>query len=295
MNNVRQQANGFCMVHMHLLAGCMEGLGEAQAELALHLLSERKSSGIVLKTIDALTLETGLSKETIRSAINVLGKNGFLIRLGQGKLLLNPDVVWSGNWRNRKIAIRQWQKAVAVKDEDSVAVIEDDAAKTEVTFDKETGEVLEQFSANDNKRFLKLWPKRFESALCAFGRKRLAVCMFMMSRIDDDNMYVGTVPELAQKLKLNRKTVLSTMTMLQQRDVIRRKGQGCVMFNPSIVSNEIKCEHDELLLAYCSSAAYQRSAEATIAMCEMMNAKNQKLLGRNKKYISNIQYYKEIV
>lgn len=295
MNNVSKQTNGFCMVHIHLLAECMEGLGEAQAELALHLLSERKTTGVVLKTVDALTLETGLSKETIRSAINTLRKKGFLIRRGQGKLLLNPDVVWSGNWRNRKIAVRQWQKAVAVEDEDSVAAIDDDAAKTEMTYDKETGEVLEVFSADDNKRFLKIWPKRFETALCALGRKRLAVCMFMMSKIDENNMYIGTVRELSQKMKVNRKTVLSVMTLLQQRDVIRRKGHGCVMFNPSIISNELRCEHYELLLAYCSTAAFQCSAEATIAMCEAMNARNQKIMDRNRKYISNIQYYKEIV
>lgn len=293
-NNIISQANGFSMVHINMLANSLLGLGEGQAELAFHLLAERKTSGLVSKSIDMLQVETGLSKETVRTGIDSLKESHFLCRVGQGKLMLNPSIVWSGNWKNKKAIAQKWQKAVSTESSEPVAFVDDDESGTQIVCDKETGEVLNVFSSSDNGRFLKVWPKRLETALSGLGRKQLTVCLFMMSKIDENNSYLGTVQELTQKLRVNRKTVLSTMTFLQQRDVIRRKGQGRVMFNPSIISNELACEHDELIRAYCWLTPLQITVENTIDMCEAANKKNQNIIDRAQKFNTKMKYLQEI-
>ena len=66
------------------------------------------------------------------------------------------------------------------------------------------------------------------------------------------------------------------------------------MFNPSIISNELTCEHDELIRAYCWLTPLQLTVEDTIIMCEAANKKNQNIIDRAQKFNTKMKYLQEI-
>ena len=66
------------------------------------------------------------------------------------------------------------------------------------------------------------------------------------------------------------------------------------MFNPSIISNELTCEHDELIRAYCWLTPLQLTVEDTIIMCEAANKKNQIIIDRAKEFITKMKSVQEI-
>lgn len=107
--------------------------------------------------------------------------------------------------------------------------------------DEQTGEVYEVPVINhygkNNKDFEMIFYGHFLEILHDLGNKKVQVLQYIIkNKSKSDNVFIGTVKEISQKLNVNHVTILKTLEILEDKGAIKRK-TGVIYIDPNLVSD----------------------------------------------------------
>ena len=104
--------------------------------------------------------------------------------------------------------------------------------------DEITGEIEEFDVMSVEERdfnFTKVWLRNFISTLEIVGNKKMAICMWIIENLDNENKLSYTQRQIAEKANASLYTVMQTMNALQNCDFLRKRNSGCYIINPNVL------------------------------------------------------------
>lgn len=82
-----------------------------------------------------------------------------------------------------------------------------------------------------------------------FGGKKYKVLEFIIDHMNSDNQLIMTTKELSEKSGISRKTVIETLKLLEENNLVVRK-TGVVMLNPKLFNNKTAQKEQYMLIKY---------------------------------------------
>jgi hypothetical protein len=100
--------------------------------------------------------------------------------------------------------------------------------------------------------FWKMFREEFADKLELIGKnKKINVILHVLRNIGiQDNLYIGTIPETANKLGISEKTVQNIFREMCDKDVMRMQSPGVYMFNPALVMFGPAIHKHKLVMKY---------------------------------------------
>lgn len=110
--------------------------------------------------------------------------------------------------------------------------------------DRETGEIKETKEVNmferpvgRNERFMVTYLSEIISLIDNLGNKKMQVLKYILQNMDKgNNTLIQTTTEIAKKSGVGFNTVIETLKILENADIVHRK-TGAVMLRPKLVNN----------------------------------------------------------
>jgi hypothetical protein len=81
------------------------------------------------------------------------------------------------------------------------------------------------------------------------GGQKYKLLEFIIDNMDSEQKLVMTIKEISQKSHISRQTVIDTLKILEQNNLIVRK-TGCIMLNPKLFNNKSTSGEQSLLIKY---------------------------------------------
>lgn len=110
---------------------------------------------------------------------------------------------------------------------------------TEQYTDSRTGEVREfkviNMEEQTDYNFQKVWVKDLIKLLKALGGTKVEVFCHVLDNKNSDNIFIGSIYEIAKKLKVSDNTVKQTLKILKDLDYVRMPMNGVYHINPSLI------------------------------------------------------------
>lgn len=118
--------------------------------------------------------------------------------------------------------------------------------------DRETGEAIEvqQIVRSGDSDFHKIWLSHILDAVDEVGNKKMKILMYLMSKVDYQNRFVGTYKMIADEVGCHKKTVGELMTTLLKQDIITKPQQGVIRLNPEMMFKGSKQNRMNVLIQY---------------------------------------------
>lgn len=124
---------------------------------------------------------------------------------------------------------------------------------TQEYINKEDGSV-EEFNVvkmeDRDFNFTKIWIGHIISALDAVGNQKIKVVTFLLENMTNDNLLIFKQAEIAKKAKVSIQTVSSTMKLLMEANIIKKKSPGLYVFNPNCIFKGSHKKRMNVLLQY---------------------------------------------
>lgn len=102
----------------------------------------------------------------------------------------------------------------------------------------ETGEVIEVdklYRTQSSGNFVKAYIVQMVSMLDAIGGKKLKVVNYILDNVHlSNNTLIATTREMALETNTSRQTVISTLKVLEEGNIIKRR-TGAIMLNPELL------------------------------------------------------------
>ena len=67
------------------------------------------------------------------------------------------------------------------------------------------------------------------------GNKKMKVVRYLLKHMDSNNIVIKTVDEIAKESQISRPTVIDTLKILEEEEIIKRR-TGVVMISPKLVN-----------------------------------------------------------
>lgn len=219
----------FIFVQPERFARIVSGLGKGQYEFVLYLLTHRSRDGYVYGRQTDFIEQSGLSANTVVTALRHLEDLSFIHKVNERRWMLNPKVVLSTRMsRQTQLFAVFCRGAVKTK-----------AAEVERNRDK-----------NADSRYFKVFPDRFKSRTTGLGKQQIRFLLHLLCAVDENAHVYGSREELAKDAGVSRETARATLKVLRERDFLRRVNNGCLMLNPDIAANDRKHNRVWLTEAY---------------------------------------------
>ena len=220
---------GFVCIVPVLFRKALSGFGKEQFAFIMHLLCIRNRDNIIYGTMEGLASQSSISTNTVSSTIKELMEKDFIRRVGIRCLMINPSIVYSaGESKHRQLLGRYYGLTSDSKKKNDSHDITDD----------------------ERDRFQKVWIGKLIEASCGLGQKQVQFLLFMLTAVGHDGCLYGTREELAKRSKVSRETVRDTIKLLKERDFLVRCGNGLLMINPDIISEDKTENRCNRVLAY---------------------------------------------
>ena len=127
---------------------------------------------------------------------------------------------------------------------------------TEQYTDSRTGEVKEFKVINMEEQtdfnFQKVWVKDLIRLLKALGGSKVEVFCHILDNKNTDNIFIGSIYDIAKKLKVSNNTVKQTLKILKDLDYVRMKMNGVYHINPSLIVKGKSKKRQMLMTQYNS-------------------------------------------
>jgi len=99
---------------------------------------------------------------------------------------------------------------------------------------------LEVFDVFQNSKetdfnFHKVWVKDLVELLELIGGQKVKVFNHLLLKMNSDNVFIGTIRAIAEKLKLSKETVSSSLKLLKDAGHIKMLQDGVYMINPDLI------------------------------------------------------------
>jgi Firmicute plasmid replication protein (RepL) len=92
----------------HVISAVDE-LSNAKMKIVFYILGNADSNNVLLKTIDEIVKETGISNKTVVETLKVLQKHDIITRR-TGAILLNPNVIFRGGTSKRRAVLTFYEE-----------------------------------------------------------------------------------------------------------------------------------------------------------------------------------------
>jgi biotin operon repressor len=104
--------------------------------------------------------------------------------------------------------------------------------------DPETGQKVDQyiFKVEDrDANFHKLWLWHIAAALDLIGNQKIKILSYILANTQNNNIFIGTMRDIAEKLETSKDTVNTTIQMLMDADILKRQQSGVYLINPEVI------------------------------------------------------------
>ena len=102
-----------------------------------------------------------------------------------------------------------------------------------------TGEVSQFKVINEEEQadfnFQKIWVKDLVKLLQALGGSKVKVFCHILDNKNSENIYIGSISQIAKKIKVSENTVKLALSLLKKLDYVRMKLHGVYQINPSLI------------------------------------------------------------
>ena len=123
----KSDRNGFMITYLSTIIQLIEKLGNQKMKVVKYLLSKMsKSENIVIKTVDEIAKETGISDKTVRETLKLLEEADIISRR-PGIIMLSPKLVHRGNSQKERYLMTKFEEIQGVQ----ILPIQDFAEETE--------------------------------------------------------------------------------------------------------------------------------------------------------------------
>ncbi|QSZ41254.1 hypothetical protein GJV85_03715 [Sulfurimonas aquatica] len=123
---------------------------------------------------------------------------------------------------------------------------------TEQYTDSRTGEVKEFTVINTEEQtdfnFQKIWIKDLITLLKALGGSKVEVFCLLLEKKNADNIFIGSISDIAKKIKVSENTVKSALKLMKELDYVRMVMHGVYQVSPSLIVKG-KSKKRQMLLA----------------------------------------------
>lgn len=92
-----------------------------------------------------------------------------------------------------------------------------------------------QQSTETDFNFHKIWIKDLVALLDVIGGQKVKVFNHILLEMNADNIYIGTIREMAKTLELSVQTVSSSLKLLKSSEQLKMLLDGVYMVNPSLI------------------------------------------------------------
>jgi predicted transcriptional regulator len=119
--------------------------------------------------------------------------------------------------------------------------------------DPQTGEIIPcEIISQDvqgRRNFYIMYMSNMMKLFDIFGGQKYKLLEFIIDNMDSEQKLVMTIKEISQKSHISRQTVIDTLRILEQNNLIVRK-TGCIMLNPKLFNNKSTSGEQSLLIKY---------------------------------------------
>jgi len=89
---------------------------------------------------------------------------------------------------------------------------------------------------NTTEHFSKVFIPEFTNALKSVSNnQRLNVILYVLSNLDDNNIFVGTMQEVADNTRVSYKTVQGTFKVMLKQNILKKKNNFSFMVSPHLL------------------------------------------------------------
>lgn len=118
----------------------------------------------------------------------------------------------------------------------------------------DTGEVIDltvmSKKVDTDFNFHKIWLKDLIKVLEALGSPKVKVFIYILETMNSENIAIGTIRAIAEKLKISNDTVRVTIKILKDLDYLRMKQNGVYQLSPNLLVKGKSNRRQTLLMAY---------------------------------------------
>lgn len=127
---------------------------------------------------------------------------------------------------------------------------------TEQYTDSTTGEVKKFKVISEEEQtdfnFQKIWIKDLIKLLKALGGGKVEVFCLLLDKKNADNIFIGSISDIAKKIKVSENTVKSALKLMKELDYVRMVKHGVYQISPSLIVKGKSGKRQILLTAYNS-------------------------------------------
>jgi len=125
---------------------------------------------------------------------------------------------------------------------------------TEQYTDSRTGEVKKFTVINTEEQtdfnFQKIWVKDLIKLLKALGGSKVEVFCLLLEKKNADNIFIGSISDIAKKIKVSENTVKSALKLMKELDYVRMVMNGVYQISPSLIVKGKSKKRQMLLTDY---------------------------------------------
>lgn len=129
-----------------------------------------------------------------------------------------------------------------------------------VTNKKETFSVIQQ-ETTGRRNFYILYMSNLMKLFDILGGKKYKIVEFLIDNMNSDQQIVMTTQEIANKTGISKVTVIETLKIMEENNLIVRK-TGMVMFNPQLFNKKKQLGEQRLLLTF-KEIGYENEQQST--------------------------------
>ena len=101
------------------------------------------------------------------------------------------------------------------------------------------------------QHFWKVFMSEFTVALKSISNnQRLNVILYVLGNLTDDNKFIGTIQEIADKTGICYRTVQPTIKIMCDNDIMREKQVGVYMVSPALIMKGRDIKKAQLMIEY---------------------------------------------
>lgn len=127
----------------------------------------------------------------------------------------------------------------------------------EEVVDPKTGELVDRYNFEIEERdanFHKIWLWHIAAVLDLIGNQKIKILSYILENTNSDNMFIGTQRIIAEETESSLDTVVITMKMLVQADILQKKHAGAYFINPNVVFKGGSNRRMDILYQYNDSS-----------------------------------------
>lgn len=200
--------------------------------LAYVIRNVKVSENVLIGDYKSIARKLACDAETVRKSFSIMVNNDILVRTDKDKgWMLNPRLLVKGDLIRKALLMSQYDSLCGRQLGD--VILTDSEGNAPVRLPKEY--LNEQSVLQQKEFFLKLYNGFFD-IMAGLSRNDFEVLRFLLMAMNySENMYIGTMNQIAVNCNCSRGTVCRAMESLTEKGLVAMYLNSCWLINPSVV------------------------------------------------------------